>query len=1100
MPLKTIFAKFSFALTFVLFSSSAIFAQSPNNYLTEPAISPDRKEIAFVAGGDIWTVPASGGTAQLLVSHPATEARPMYSPDGEKLAFTSTRTGNGDVYVLNLATGDLSRLTFDDAGEQLDAWSRDGNWLYFSSTSKDISGMNDIFRVSATGGTPMPISSDRYTNEFESAPAPDGNSFAFSARGIGGNQWWRKGRSHIDESEIWLKKGDNYEQLTQGGAKQLWTMWSVDGSRIYYVSDRSGTQNIWTQPLKGQAKQLTNFTDGRVLWANISYDGKEIVFERDFKIWQMNTDSGKAGEIPIILRGTAASPLSERLNLSSQIREFGLSPDGKKVAAIAHGEIYAASAKDGGEAIRITKTAAPESFAVWSNDSKKIAYISERGGKMLIYQYDFPTETETQITKTGSDTSPVYSPDGKYLAFFRDSRALVVYDLNAKQEREIAKLYIDKSPFVGKRNFVWSPDSRWLAFLTLAPDTRSYTNVSVVPVTGGAARPLSFLANSNSNSISWSPDGAFILFDTSQRTEEGSLARIDLQLRTPKFREDQFRDLFKEESPKQKSPPAPVKPPNPETAPTPNVAPSPAVSPTPTATPNDAPLSPSSLVDEKKPDENKATTINFDDIRRRLSLLETGVDVGNQIIAPDGKSVLVLASSQGQYNLYLLPLDELAKDSSAKQLTSTPNFKSDAQFSPDSKEVFYLENGKINVVSVDKREIHPLALNLDINVNFAEEKMEVFNQGWRFMRDNFFDANFNGADWNAVHRTYEPLIAAARTGDEVRRLMSLMVGELNASHLGVNSPPNPATQAVPIGKLGLRFDRAEYEANGRLKITEIIDLSPSAVSQNIKIGDYLMSVDGEKIDRAANLDELLENKVGRRTVLKISASADGANAREVILKPISTGAEKNLLYRQWVENNRAYVAKISNNRLGYVHLPDMSSNSLSQLYVDLDAQNEGKEGVIIDIRNNNGGFINPYVVDVLSRRGYLNFTQRDLWTTPARSALGQRALERPTVLVTNQHSLSDAEDFTEGYRALKLGKVVGEPTAGWIIFTSNVQLFDGTNFRIPFVRVTDNNGKTLELNPRPVDVPATRPIGETLTDQDSQLQTAVRELLSQIGK
>ena len=215
-----------------------------------------------------------------------------------------------------------------------------------------------------------------------------------------------------------------------------------------------------------------------------------------------------------------------------------------------------------------------------------------------------------------------------------------------------------------------------------------------------------------------------------------------------------------------------------------------------------------------------------------------------------------------------------------------------------------------------------------------------------------------------------------------------------------------------------------------------------------------------KIDRTTNLDELLENKVGRRTVLEISSSADGANKREVILKPISTGAEKNLLYRQWVEDNRAYVAKISNNRLGYVHLPDMSSNSLSQLYIDLDAQNEGKEGVVIDIRNNNGGFINPYVVDVLARRGYLNFKTRDQWTNPARSALGQRSLERPTILVINQHSLSDAEDFTEGYRALKLGKVVGEPTAGWIIFTSNVRLFDGTNFRIPFVRVTDNSGKT----------------------------------------
>jgi len=1102
---KNVFVLF-FTVLFIALTAFSVDAQKSTAYLTEPAISPDRREIAFVSGGDVWTVPAGGGTAQLLVSHPATEARPMYSPDGRRLAFTSSRTGNGDVYVVNLETGDLSRMTFDDAGEQLDAWSRDGNWLYFSSSSKDIAGMSDIFRVSANGGTPMPMSSDRYVSEFHSAPSPDGASVVFSARGFGNGQWWRKGRSHIDESEIWLKRdGANptYEQITQRGAKQLWTMWSADGSRLYFVSDRSGAQNIWTQPLKGQAKQLTNFTDGRVLWANISYDGKQIVFERNFKIWQMNTD-GKASEVPIVLRGTAASPLSDRINLSTQIREFSLSPDGKKIVVVARGEIFAASAKDGGEAVRLTKTAAPESFAAWSTDSRKIAYVSERDGKMLVYQYDFATETETPVTKIGDDVSPVFSPDGKYLAFIRNSRQMFVYDLNTKQEREVGKLVLDKSPFVGKRNFVWSPDSRWLGFLTGAPENRSYTNVSVVPVGGGTVRPVSFIANSNAGSISWSPDGTFILFSSSQRTETGSLARIDLKLRTPKFREDQFRDLFKEENPKQKTPPAPVAPTNPNTAPTPSVAPSPSispnpsVSPSPNTTPNNAPLSPSSLVGEGKTDEDKSTTIVFEDIRRRLSLLQTGVDVGSQVISPDGKSVLVLASSEGQFNLYVLPLDELATDSSAKQLTSTATFKSDAQFSPDSKEVFYLENGRINVVTLDRREIRPLALSLDMNVNFAQEKMEVFNQGWRFMRDNFFDEKFNGADWNAVRQTYEPLIAGARTGDEMRRLMSLMVGELNASHLGVSAPANPATQPVQIGKLGVRFDRTEYETNGRLKITEIIALTPAAVVQSIKIADYLLSVDGVKIDRTTNLDELLENKVGRRTILSVSSSADGANKREVILKPISTNQEKTLLYRQWVEDNRQYVARISNNRLGYVHLQDMSQNSLSQLYVDLDAENEGKAGVVVDIRNNNGGFVNPYAIDVLSRRGYLTFQQRDQWTTPARSSLGQRSLERPTILVTNQHSLSDAEDFTEGYRALKLGKVVGEPTAGWIVFTSNVNLFDGTSFRIPFVRVTDNSGKDLEMNPRPVDVAVTRPVGETFSGQDTQLQAAVRELLGQI--
>ena len=531
-------------------------------YLTEPSFSPDRKEIAFVSGGDIWTVAADGGTGALLVSHPATESKPLFSPDGKRLAFTSNRTGNGDIYILNLATNDLQRLTFDDASDQLDAWSRDGNWIYFSSTSKDIAGMSDIFRVSSTGGTPQQVSSDRYTNEFWSTNLADG-SILFSTRGISNGQWWRKGRSHIDETEIWQKSGENYTQITERGAKQLWVQVTADGSRVFYVSDRSGAQNIWSQPKGGAAKQLTNFTDGRVLFANLSYDGKEIVFERNFRLWKMNADGGKASEIPINLRGTASLSLAERINLSTQIREFSLSPDGKKVAVAAHGEVFAASAKEGGEAVRVTNTVAPESFVTWSTDSKKIVYSSERNGAMELFQYEFATETETQLTRgANKDYSPVFSPDGKNIAFIRNGRAMFVYDIEKKQERELCKFFTDTPPLIGNRSVAWSPDSKWIGFLTYAPETRSYTNVSVVSVNGGNVRPVSFLANSNAGTLSWSPDGAYLLFDTSQRTEDGLLARVELNLRAPKFREDQFRDLFKQENPRDK-------PQQPTTTPTP---------------------------------------------------------------------------------------------------------------------------------------------------------------------------------------------------------------------------------------------------------------------------------------------------------------------------------------------------------------------------------------------------------------------------------------------------------------------------------------------------------------------------------------------------
>jgi C-terminal processing protease CtpA/Prc len=326
-----------------------------------------------------------------------------------------------------------------------------------------------------------------------------------------------------------------------------------------------------------------------------------------------------------------------------------------------------------------------------------------------------------------------------------------------------------------------------------------------------------------------------------------------------------------------------------------------------------------------------------------------------------------------------------------------------------------------------------------------------------------------------------------------------MVGELNASHTGVNAPFNPAAQPS-TGRLGLRFDRVEYERTGQLRVTKVVPLGPAALAREIKPGDYVLAVDGAPIDARTNIDELLGYKVNRRVSLTVAATADGAAKREVDVRPANAQTEKALLYREWIEDNRAYVARVSNGRLGYVHMFDMSANALAQLHVDLDAENHARDGVIIDVRNNNGGFVNPYAIDVFARRGYLTMTERDLPPAPARTVLGQRAPELPTVLVTNQHSLSDAEDFTEGYRQLKLGRVVGEPTAGWIIFTWNQALIDGSVLRLPRAKITDNAGQNMELNPRPVDVAVTRPVGETLGERDSQLDAAVRELLGQLGR
>ncbi len=1045
----------------------------PRPSLAEPGISPDGSEIAFVSGGDIWIAPAGGGEAHLLVSHPATESRPLFSPDGKLLAFVSTRAGSPDVWLLTLATGDLKRLTCDDGSEQLDAWSGDGRWVYFSSSSHDIAGMTDVYRVSVEGGTPMAVSADRYMAEFMAAPSPDGASVALVARGNALSQWWRKGRSHLDESELWLVRdgrggAPQFEQLIGRNSKLQWPMWSPDGKSIYFVSDQDGAQNLWVRT-GSAAKQITHFKDGRVLWPSISRDGKKVAFERNFCIWSVDLGIAQSREVPVTLRGASAVPAQEHLSMTDGFQELVLSPDGKKLAFIAHGEVFAAPAADGGDAIRVTRTPASEAQLSWAPDSRGLLYTCNRDGAWHVYRYDFSSNQETQLTNAPlSDNSPRYSPDGKMVGFIRDARELRVIDVATKQDRVVGQGYFGRAPFLSGQPIAWSPDSRWIAFLS--GGTKLFVNAYVVKIDGADARQATFLSNTRGTTLSWSHDGSFLLLDSGMRTEPGLLARADLLPRLPKFREDQFRDLFREDVPGRAVPPAP--------------------------SPRPAEANVENAGTTAKP-ELKPVQVTLEGIRQRLTVLPVGVDVEAQVISPDDKLVLITAAAAGQQNLYTFSLDELARETPiARQLTSTAGRKSAAQFSPDAKAVFYLEQGRINSVSVETRTVKPLAVRAEMDVDFPLEKIEVFNQAWEFLNDNFYDPRFHGTDWNAVRAVYAPQIAGARTPDEMRRLLSMMVGDMNASHMGI-SPPQGRTQPT-TGRIGLHFDRREYEEAGAMRVTEVIPLSPAALA-GVKVGEYLIAVDGAAVGARFNLEQALEYKIGKQVKLTIAAAANGQGQREVTVRPTNATTEKGLLYRAWVEEKRAYVEKVSGGRLGYLHMLSMGGDAINQMNLDLDSENHAKEGVVIDIRNNSGGFVNGYALDVLSRQNYVLMVRRGVPAVPGRPVLGQRSLEKPTILVTNQHTLSDGENFTEGYRVMKLGKVVGEPTAGWDVYTGSGTMVDGTSVRLPFMKNAQLDESALELVSRKVDIPVDRPLGEGYAGKDSQLDAAVRELLVRIG-
>ncbi|HZO95490.1 MAG TPA: S41 family peptidase [Candidatus Baltobacteraceae bacterium] len=1045
----------------------------------EPAVSPDHSEIAFVSGGDVWSVPSGGGVARVLVAAGGAASRPLFSPDGKRLAFVSSRPGAIGVYVVALDGGTLTRLTHDDVPPNLSAWSPDGRYVYFSTSEKNIAYFGDVMRVPASGGTPMRVVGERFVNAMDAAPSPDGASLAYIRNGF--VQWWRRGHSHMDESELVVERNGTYDELTHGDAKDRWPMWSPDGRTLYFVSDRSGSDQLWSRGSDGRLKQLTSLAGGEdVLWPTISRDGRTIAFEHAFGIWTYDVASGATQRLAIEPRGIPDVTQPQRVTLASQFTALDLSPDGKKVAFVARGHVFAADAAQGGEALEATTHEdAAYDLPVWSKDSRHVALVVDRGTEQAIATYAFPDGPETILTPAGHhDDYPHWSPDGTLLAFVRDGRELHVLNVATKADRVVARGIMDRRPFGDLGDIAFSPAGDWIAYVDT--DRQGFQNVVVVPVHGGEPRPITFLPNTNGGPIAWAPDGTRLYFVTSQRTENGQIAQIDLIPRAPRFREDEFRRLFQTEPNRPELPTRTIPSAPPSTAPSP--APSASPRPRPFASPTAAP--------------SRHTTIDFAGLRDRVTMLPTGLDAVSVGVTPDGKTLVFVANAAAEQNVYAFSVDETSPEAGvARQLTSTRGRKTFVNVAPDGRSIVYLDAGRVAVTTLAPPQTRALAIAASLEADFGRDKPLVFRQAWSLIDRWYADPHFHGADWNAVFREYEPHVLGARTPAEFRRVISLMLGELNSSHSGIYAPASVSVPRVLIGRLGVQWDPAAYERSGRLRIAELVPLGPLALAGHVAVGDDVVAIDGTTVERTTDVDALLENTIGKRTEVRIAPHGDLAAARTVVVQPVDLPTEQDLLYRSWAEGRRAYVDRISGGRIGYVHLLDMSPESLQRFWLDLDVQNREKQAVIVDIRNNEGGFVDPYAIDVLTRREYASFKSRFGYDASERTSLGQRVLDKPTALLVNEHSLSDAENFTEAYRVLHAGPVVGEPTAGWIIFTSAATLADGSTLRLPSTSVIGPDGVNLELHPRPVDVRAALPPGALERGDDPQLDAAVRTLL-----
>jgi tricorn protease len=1072
---------------------------SARPYFRTPAISPDSTKIAFVYAADIWLVGIDGGDAERLTANPSTHTSPRWSPDGEQIAFSSSRTGQNDIYVLPLRGEAVRRITFHDIASVVEAWSADGEQIYFSS-ARDQQG-NAIYRVAATGGTPIPWISQPYETINSLAVSPDGRTLAFN---ISRDRWWRRGPNPYGGAEIWTvgntAGADDYRKVSDYAGMNRWPLWAPDGQGLYFVSDRDGMENIWYQPLEGgPARRLTEFGEGRVLWPAISRDGRTIIFERDFGIWRLDIQHNQIAPLSIRVRTDTKQTPVYVYTYTRYLDELALSPDGKKLAFVARGEIFADFAdketdkeQRQGPSFRVTNTPFRESDVAWSPDSRKLVYTSDRHGDEELYLYDLINRTETRLTSSsaerpGPKSAPAYSPNGAWIAYVRGDDEIRLLSAETGEDRPFVR-----ATFAHGTSFAWSPDSAWLAFV--AEDEHFFSNLYVQQIDSDAARQITFLSNLNARGLLWAPNGRFIIFTTHQYRAESQIARVDLRPLQPQFREAEFEKLFqlKEQGTENKEQKAesvvsgPLSVAEDESRPKADNEP--------TAT----------QAEQRTTDNGQRTTdknieIVFEGIERRLRFLTpTQMDASAQCISPDSRDLIFRALVAGKANLWSMPLDEPRRDQPPRQLTLSPGGKRAAQFAPEGKSFYFLDAGQIVVRKFPSGDQTVIPISADVRIDFNQEKLQIFDECWRRLRDRFYDPTFRGLDWSAARAQFAQLAAGAQTTSDLYAVISLMVGELRASHVGISGSSGNGQD----GYIGLLFDPVEQARSGHLRVSGIIPDSPAALigeGNPIAIGDYLLAVDATPLGPQTSLDMLLQRTIGRRVRLTIGPRPEiGDDVRELAVRPISADQYDDLRYRAWVYTNEAYVHHMSGGRLGYVHIREMSYDAYQQFLADLDAETHSKEGVVVDVRFNGGGHIATFILDVLARRSMLLSAFRDRPLADAGHLAGNRVLNKPTVLVINESCFSNTEMFAEGYRRLGLGKTVGRPTAGAVIWTYGHPLLDGNYIRLPYLKVATPEGEDLEGKGRAVDVDVSLPMGEPARGKDHQLDAAVATLLAQI--
>jgi len=1057
----------------------------------DAALSPDGQTLAFAWRGDLWSVPATGGTATRLTQHSADESQPAYSPDGKQIAFASDRDGSKHLYLMPATGGEARQLTRHTEGHDLRQWMPDGQSLLVS-INRDFSWMRfpratrpALFNVSDLKAESVLF--DDYA--YEMSAAPDGKRFLFTREG---EVWWRQGYQGSRAGQIWLfdSAKNEFKQVLAKATESRWPLWKPDASGFYFVSGHEGTFNLWQHDLaSGKDTQITKFKGDSVVFPAISRNGKTIVFRHRFDLYRW-TPGGTAEpvKIPITAATDAAPPAIERPILTSATA-ITHTRDGLQMAFIAGGDVWVMDTELK-EPRRVTHTAEEERDLTFAPDGKSLWFISDAGGRTDIWHATPKISTNPwwennafQLTRI-TDDDPAesglqFSDDGKKIAFLKNRGDLWVADGDGRNARRLFESWNAPS-------FHFSPDARQIVYAV--SDEWFNNDIWLLPLDG--AKPAFNLSRHPDNDYNptWSPDGKKIAWtgrrengeidiffvwlqaeDAEQSKRERTLAKAREKFKKPAATSARS----KPSPPKDDSPPPPVAAPKSPT-PEPATAP-PAPTPAPKATPP-KPLPPPLRID-------------FDGIHDRIQRIRIpDTSEGGLVWSADSKKLAFNATIEGKRGTYTLePPDDTKPKLLATLTIAHP------QWLKEGDQIVGLSEGK--PVSLSAKGTYTLrAFRAQQSVERAAKQRAVFDQCWQIMRDRFYDERLGNRDWSAVREKYADMAAKAADMRTVQDVIHLMLGELNGSHLGFSL--NPLTNSIsPTWKeetahLGLRFDPSH--AGPGWKVRSVITKSPAAHKRSrILAGEIILRVEGQDVNPSTHASQVLNGPLDRDITLRVQA-AEGKE-RDVTLRPITYATARQLLYDQWIKDNRRHVDEISVGKLGYLHISAMDDASFQKFQEELYAAGAGKDGLIIDVRENGGGSTTDHLLTALTQPRHAIAIPRGS-STPGypQDRIIYATWDKPITVLCNQNSYSNAEVFSHAVKLLKRGQLVGVPTAGGVISTGSVSVMDVGSLRLPFRGWYGlENGLDMELNGATPDHLVWPQPGELASGIDRQLDKAI---------